>query len=354
MKFENKDMPKPRIVMTLLVRDEEDILAENIEYHRTQGVDHIIVTDNLSIDATPKIIKEYTYKGIVTPIFEPTDDYSQSEWVTRMARLAKSNYDADWVINSDADEFWTPTNNLLPDFFAKIDGEIDVVVAQRFDFVFLGDSLNPWYDSMVYRKKESTNFGKPLPPKVAHRANPNIVVKQGNHAVTGNAGKTIKAGELEILHFPMRTIEQFENKIKKGGAALQRNSKLAPTVAHGWRILFEQYRQLGNLRSYCEKKQILMDEVKQGVKDGNLLIDRRLASFFADHEMPQFIDRDETTPLKVIWKRLKQAGLKLKRGFTGPEGSDDLTTTGTNIDRKEPHHWAEEYFRARDQFFREI
>ena len=40
------------LVMTLLVRDEEDILDANLRYHLDQGVEHVFVTDNLSADGT--------------------------------------------------------------------------------------------------------------------------------------------------------------------------------------------------------------------------------------------------------------------------------------------------------------
>ena len=37
-----------KIVMTLLVRDEQDIIRENIEFHLSQGIDYFIATDNIS------------------------------------------------------------------------------------------------------------------------------------------------------------------------------------------------------------------------------------------------------------------------------------------------------------------
>lgn len=97
-----------KLGMTLLVRDEQDILEANLRYHLEKGIDHFIVTDNRSEDATPDILRAHESAGHLTYISEQGDDYSQSRWVTRMARLAATEYDADWVINNDADEFWWP------------------------------------------------------------------------------------------------------------------------------------------------------------------------------------------------------------------------------------------------------
>ena len=113
-----------KLVMTLLVRNEEDILSENILYHLDQGVDHFLITDNLSIDKTKDIINDYVKKGLATYIYESEDNYNQALWVSKMAQSAYET-NADWVIHSDADEFWfAPDNltikNLLVDIFGQI------------------------------------------------------------------------------------------------------------------------------------------------------------------------------------------------------------------------------------------
>ena len=174
-----------KLVMTLLVRDEQDIVRENLDFHLAQGVDQVIVTDNGSEDDTVEILREYESRGVVRLLFEPSDDYSQGRWVTRMARLAATE-GADWVINNDADEFWWPRAGSLKSTFEQLGDEVGLLVAHRQNFVPRPEDGRPFWERMTLRERESLNpLGKPLPPKLAHRAHPEITVAQGNHKVEG-------------------------------------------------------------------------------------------------------------------------------------------------------------------------
>ena len=53
-----------RIIMTLLVRNEEDILADNVHFHHNMGVDAFIITNNGSTDSTTEIIETIKERDI--------------------------------------------------------------------------------------------------------------------------------------------------------------------------------------------------------------------------------------------------------------------------------------------------
>ena len=53
-----------RLVMTLKVRDEEDVIEDNLRFHGAMGVDFFIVMDNGSVDRTPEILARYADAGL--------------------------------------------------------------------------------------------------------------------------------------------------------------------------------------------------------------------------------------------------------------------------------------------------
>ena len=263
-----------KLVMTLLVRDEEDIVADNLDFHLEQGVEEVIVTDNGSVDGTLEILRAYEARGLVRIIVEPTDDYSQGRWVTRMARIAATEHKADWVINNDADEFWWPREGTLRTLFEGLGGDVGAVVGHRTNFVPRPEDDRPYWERMTLRERESLNpVGKPLPPKLAHRAHPEIVVVQGNHRIKGpDVGSEVDDGSIEILHFPMRSYAQFENKIVKGGRAYARNKELPEKTGRTWRRLYETWEQ-GGLPAHYEAS-VVAEAARQ-----DLLEDTRLRDY---------------------------------------------------------------------------
>jgi hypothetical protein len=269
-----------KLVMTLLVRDEEDILRSHLDFHLSQGVDRIIVTDNGSEDATVDILREYEARGSVRLLFEPSDDYSQGRWVTRMARLAATDEGADWVINSDADEFWWAREGTLRGMFEGLGAEVGTVRLQRQNFVPVPDDDPPFWERMTLRERESLNpIGKPLRPKLVHRAHPEVTVGQGNHRIEGvDLGEAVESDAVDILHFPMRSYSQFENKIVKGGRAYRRNRELPAKTGRTWRRLFRLWRQ-GGLPEYYE------EQVAAAPDPERLVEDTRLRDYMRSHAL---------------------------------------------------------------------
>ncbi len=275
-----------RLILTLLVRDEEDILEANLRYHLSRGVDHILVTDNRSVDGTPEILRRFERQGVVSVRSEGEDTYDQWRWVTRMAREAFQEHGADWVIHADADEFWWPADGDLKAALATVPAPFGALKVPRNNFRVLRDQAGPCIGNMLLREVESQSYlGRPLLPKVCHRGCADAVLQQGNHGLQQEQMETQLPvfdthQPIEILHFQLRGWEQFENKIALGGAAYERNTQLPENLGKGWRLLFDLRRQ-GKLRDYYDGQLVSAAEREQGLLDGRFLEDRRLARWMS-------------------------------------------------------------------------
>ncbi len=239
-----------------------------------------IITDNGSVDGTADIIGDYVRAGLAEMILEPDDTYSQGRWVTRMARLAATRHGADWVINSDDDEFWFARHSDLKQGFVQLPAATVAIEATRRNHPPLrGPSGLGALNAMIYRESSSfTPLLTPLPPKVAHRAMADVEVAQGNHAIARD-GVPLPAAPtdaIEISHFPVRGYPAFARKIELGGAAYARNTELDPEVGLTWRWLHELLNR-NRLRDWYDQQLLAPDQAMQRLEDGSLVIDEFVA-----------------------------------------------------------------------------
>jgi hypothetical protein len=280
----------PKLTMTLLVRNEADILADNIRYHHALGVDSFIVMDNLSTDATPEIIQALSQEFDIDYLRQEDDDYNQWQWVTDMARRAARDHGADWVINNDADEFWQPQAGDLKQFCAALPPEVSVVEVQRHNAVVSCDSDAPLAGrchpraSVMFEGQSLNVKGLPLPGKVLHRASETVTVAQGNHSVSDLSGQVEVAGAgLRILHYPYRSLAHYKAKIRLGGAAYGRNTTLDQGIGATWRSHYAALETDALDRFWLELAQT-PEEIAIGVYSNQLFRDTRVCGFFAQAE----------------------------------------------------------------------
>ncbi|NHZ70155.1 MAG: glycosyltransferase family 92 protein [Proteobacteria bacterium] len=264
------------LALTLLVRNEQDIIAENLTYHLNAGVDFIIVTDHHSDDTTSELIEPFVRSGQVLLRSEPSPEFRQSQWVTTMARSAHS-LGADWIMNGDADEFWFTPEASLSTFFSAVEDRYGVVVAHRHDLLPATQDTRPFHESCIYRVRHSTNsHGEPLPPKVAHRASADVTVAFGNHsAIAPGLGGPVDDRSLEILHFPIRAYDQLADKVSIGAAALENTDGIDPEIGKTWRLLRDAYEN-DQLRQWYIERTIGADAVDAVLASGEIVIDTRL------------------------------------------------------------------------------
>lgn len=139
-----------KLIMTLLVKDEADIIETNIRFHKAMGVDGFIVTNNNSTDDTLEVLSRLKNEGLVLEIIDESDPtYQQEIWVDRMIKIAKKKYHATWVINADADEFYYSKDLNLKESIVKFPRLNAIKVESMFSFPEDIDNFfeNPYFNT---------------------------------------------------------------------------------------------------------------------------------------------------------------------------------------------------------------
>jgi hypothetical protein len=283
-----------KLAMAMKVRDEESILEENLRAHLALGIDLFVIIDHRSGDRTPEILRRFQDGGYAHVTREESEGYHdhEYEWSTRLSRQA-AELGADWILHADADEFWLPLAGDLKAALGQVPEGFSAMLAPRVEFVPRPDGPAPFFERMTVRERWSR-----VQPKIAHRASAEAVIPTGPHRVIipGTQGPThagrasLRGGRDEvfdrsnlftptapvwpvrILHFPLRSYDQFRRRAELGlfgtGRTTDRARARATLEAYEAGKLEEAYAEL----SYDEAA------VASGIAAGELVEDTSLKS----------------------------------------------------------------------------
>jgi len=214
----------PTLAMTILVKNEADIIEANIRTHAKLGVDFFVVMDNGSTDGTREILSKLQDEFEMV-IIDENGFYQQKKFMTRLAFEAKRRFKPDWIINNDADEFWIPENRVDLKEYLKFRGA--VVRVDRFNMLpplSSFENSRAFFDSIYevtnqinyrFRRREDISI---LLGQASRKVIVNpyglIKINSGNHSAEHIAfwNKRIVDG-IKIYHYPIRSYEQFKKRV---------------------------------------------------------------------------------------------------------------------------------------------
>jgi FkbM family methyltransferase len=277
------DYSDTRLLVTLLVRDEIDIIADTLAYYRSVGVGDFIVMDNGSTDGTAELLRDLADKREITLLENPEHTHDQGKWVTHMASLAAKDFAADWIIHCDADEFlwFQGGNHDLRSFFGRIPSAYNLVKAKRINM------LRHASPALGHCLLDNTfpDYAAQLGPKACHRPHPDAIVADGNHHVSGFPIQEFEeTSHIVMYHYPFRSYQQYQSKIVKGAEALQNNTRLSPKVGGHWRSYYNLYKQ-GRLPHHYRTAAILPGIRAAQTKDASISLDAQLADHIRENNI---------------------------------------------------------------------
>ena len=230
------DLPRSRrrpgeVWGVTMVRNEQDIVVPCLKHLLAQGVDHLLVADNLSDDDTPALLEQLAASDRRIHLardIEPA--YFQAEKMTHLARSAQ-RAGADWIIPFDADEFWFAEEGSLREFFVRATADPSTPKTIR---ALLHDTIPTETTAVPPTQATYVMDSTWTPPgKVAYRAHRLALLTMGNHGVKRVGG--LGSG-LRIAHLLYRSPEQIARKARKGAEAVARANGPDYVGAH-WRAL---------------------------------------------------------------------------------------------------------------------
>jgi hypothetical protein len=223
--------------MTLRTRDHADIVEAHLTYHLSAGVDFVLVFDHRSEDGTREILDRFAREGYARVVHKDDERYRMGVWIHELAELAH-DHEPDWVLASDADEFWWPSGGNLKDVLGAIPPRYGVLHCPWRHFAPRPEDGSFFAERMVVRLAARNPWTRPEDPfkgqvSVAYRDDRSVRVRGGNHDVESVFAVLRGWYPIELLHFPLRTAAQAERKYRQWDEVLEVPGSVGEAVDAG-------------------------------------------------------------------------------------------------------------------------
>lgn len=208
-----------------MVRDEVDVIEPVVRHLLDQGLDRLVVADNLSVDGTLELLGELARdepRLVVLRDLEPA--YFQAEKMSRLAHLA-GRAGADWVVPFDADELWFAEQGSVKEHLAREPADVCYAHFHHMIPTEVVDTLSPSTELVM-------DATPSFPGKVAFRSHPLSVLVAGNHDVARVGDRAVG---LRIAHAQYRSPAQVARKLRQGAASVDLTQP-ADNIATHWRL----------------------------------------------------------------------------------------------------------------------
>ena len=275
-----------KIVLVTNVFDQGDILGDYLQWYLDLGVDFIVVQEYGSSDNTHDVLERFAGTGSVAWFTLPERNMQKYDMGTAVAKIARDQYGADWVIQCDADEFLCADGDLRSILRTAENSNLTVLNVPVLNMT--GPVLKPGQSAQgalslcINRPTQvlpehavSDDLPVPhifmkVPPKTIVRAAALVKYSAGTHGATTAWGHTGEIAGLRFLHFPMRGFDKFEKKIQNTAAWLNDNPHLSVTWGWHWRR-FIRFHQNGRLREEYEAQFVSPAQAENSGPGRNLL-----------------------------------------------------------------------------------
>lgn len=227
---------KPKVAILMSVRDEEDYIDYNISYHLDLGFDYIFITNHNSKDKTVEILESYKDDKRVVVVNETDPVFDHAKIANNLLRYAKTNYNIDWFVFLDADEFLSTKEDDIHEFVNRLE-EKNIPYATIGWVNALFDYSTTDYKCSPVTSIDTTKYFIPWPEKEWQEGGHfrKTIVKNHDHMEIVVGGHYVETGnnidffgeyhwdpfiipyeEAKILHFEFRgNAKDIYNKWKK-------------------------------------------------------------------------------------------------------------------------------------------